>query len=780
MIELRTLGAIDLRDGAGERIESVLRHSKRLSLLVYLCAAHPVQSQRRDTLVALLWPELDETHARAVLRQELSQLRLALGRDALQGERSETLGVNTERVWCDVCAFEEALHAGRLEDALKLWLGDFLPGIHIPGGEFDRWVDGARTRLARKAVNAADRLRAQADERRDVAGAVRWGRRLVELAPYDETAWHHLLLALDRAGDRAGALTAYGRFATQLRDELEVEPSPETRALADRIRERTTAAPGIAGDVDSDEDSRESIDAGTLPPSPVVVALRPVENLTGDPRHDPLGQRLADSLSIGITNLDFAEVLVGDNVEGVTGVVSATLYERSSRVEVRTRLSAPGEADRILAVPEPVLLDPDAEDEAIQSIVARVLAAVASQFHPNMPIMRASGRPHSVPSWRAFLEFIQGSEAFGACRFEEAARRLQKAYEIDQGFLRAAIFAGTALAYAGDPAGADALVAAALDGAAFASDYERCFGNWLCADLNGRRAEAYRAAMDLARLSAHPPTQGIAAMEALKMNRPAEAARLMVGVGPDLYKGWWRNWTPVYEWFGSAYHLLGDHREELQWVMRGRERLPESLDVIRVETRARAALGEGGAVLELVKEALTLPRDMASPADVAWTAAQELDAHGGGDAGEAARRAGLSWLASGDTLTRADRLLQVRLLIELGDLDAAQQQFDALGPVKSLDALGLAALLAARSGETTGAFVAIAQLENMRNPYLSGSHLLHAAGAQAALGQTELAIDTLRRAMAAGLRFGVGIHALPILRPLSECAEFAALLRPRG
>jgi hypothetical protein len=214
--------------------------------------------------------------------------------------------------------------------------------------------------------------------------------------------------------------------------------------------------------------------------------------------------------------------------------------------------------------------------------------------------------------------------------------------------------------------------------------------------------------------------------------------------------------------------------------MRGRERLPESLDVIRVETRARAALGEGGAVLELVKEALTLPRDMASPADVAWTAAQELDAHGGGDAGEAARRAGLSWLASGDTLTRADRLLQVRLLIELGDLDAAQQQFDALGPVKSLDALGLAALLAARSGETTGAFVAIAQLENMRNPYLSGSHLLHAAGAQAALGQTELAIDTLRRAMAAGLRFGVGIHALPILRPLSECAEFAALLRPRG
>ena len=208
MIELRTLGAIDLRNGTGARIDSVLLHTKRLSLLVYLCTSHPVQVQRRDTLVALLWPELDDAHARGALRHELSQLRRALGRHALRGTGTEAVGVNAEEIWCDACAFEAALEAGCPADALELWRGEFLPGLHVPGGEFDRWVDGTRDRLVRRAMDAADRLRVRADERGDLAGAVRWARRRAEMTPYDETAWQSLLDALDRAGDRAGALAA--------------------------------------------------------------------------------------------------------------------------------------------------------------------------------------------------------------------------------------------------------------------------------------------------------------------------------------------------------------------------------------------------------------------------------------------------------------------------------------------------------------------------------------------------------------------------------------------
>ncbi|MEJ2215873.1 MAG: BTAD domain-containing putative transcriptional regulator, partial [Gemmatimonadota bacterium] len=429
MIELRTLGAIELRNGTDERVQSVLHHSKRLALLAYLCTAHPVQLWRRDTIVALLWPDLDDAHARGALRFELSRLRRALGRDALCGEGAEAVGVNPERIWCDASAFEAALDGGRLADALELWRGDFLPGLHVPGGEFERWLDGTRDRLAGRALDAADQLRAGAEEEGDVAGAVRWARRGTELAPYDETAWRHLLSSLDRAGDRAGALAAYNTLATHLRDELEVEPSPETLALADRIRGRIDAqgpAELDAGDgAGADGAARQAPGSGTAdstaPPRPAIIALRPVENRTGDARHDALGHRLTDRLMHGMADLDFLRAFMGGDVAGVAAVVSAALYARSDRVEVRTRLSAPGEGGRILVVPEPVLLEPEAVDEGLDVAVARVLAALGVHYHPDMPMLVASGRPALMTSWQAFLEYTQGCEAYGASRFEEAA-----------------------------------------------------------------------------------------------------------------------------------------------------------------------------------------------------------------------------------------------------------------------------------------------------------------------------------------------------------------------
>ena len=43
---------------------------------------------------------------------------------------------------------------------------------------------------------------------------------------------------LDHFGDRAGAVHAYERFETMLRDRLAVEPSPETRGLIGNVRSR--------------------------------------------------------------------------------------------------------------------------------------------------------------------------------------------------------------------------------------------------------------------------------------------------------------------------------------------------------------------------------------------------------------------------------------------------------------------------------------------------------------------------------------------------------------
>jgi hypothetical protein len=367
-----------------------------------------------------------------------------------------------------------------------------------------------------------------------------------------------------------------------------------------------------------------------------------------------------------------------------------------------------------------------------------------------------------TPSWESWLEFIQGSEAFGTFQFEEAARRLRRSHEIDPDFVKAGVFAAIAMAYCGDPAGADALASEAIrTGASTASDYERRFGAWFLAELHGRRPEAYRACQDTIRLTSHPVLMFLAGREALRMFRPNEALRILEGAGGGL--GWWRNWTEVFEVRGAAYHILGQHHAELDAVLDGRSRYPEALEPMRAEVRTRAALGEPQVVLEIVEHAFGLSARLLSPPDVAWTAAQELDVHGHPEAGSAVRQAALEWLGRRGPLSVTGQCTAVRLLLESGDLAP----------------LGLTGLLAAEAGDAERADAVIGQLRAIQNPYLSGRNLLLEAEIQATLGRPDLAIDALQRSRADGLTAVVELHSMPSFRSLASRPEYAALLRPR-
>src|SRR2546429_7691700 len=142
MIRLRLLGTVDLRDSQGRELGAVLRRPKLLALLGYLTIARPRGFQRRDTLVALLWPELDHAHARNALNQAVHALRQALGREVLRARGEEEVGTKEEGISCDVREFETALEAGQAEQALELDRGSLFNGFHVSEGpEFERWVD---------------------------------------------------------------------------------------------------------------------------------------------------------------------------------------------------------------------------------------------------------------------------------------------------------------------------------------------------------------------------------------------------------------------------------------------------------------------------------------------------------------------------------------------------------------------------------------------------------------------------------------------------------------
>src|SRR5207253_9664100 len=157
MIELRVLGTLQLSTAApaGRDVASLVHQAKRAALLAYLAAATPRGPHRRDKVLALFWPELDEAHARAALNQAVYVLRATLGEDAIVPRGDGALGV-TEVVWCDAVAFQQALDAGRPAEALRLYQGDLLEGFFISGApEFERWLDRERDGLRRRASEGA-------------------------------------------------------------------------------------------------------------------------------------------------------------------------------------------------------------------------------------------------------------------------------------------------------------------------------------------------------------------------------------------------------------------------------------------------------------------------------------------------------------------------------------------------------------------------------------------------------------------------------------------------
>ncbi len=234
----RTLGTLDLRSGAGQELTATLAQPKRVALLAYLALAIPRGYHRRDTLLALFWPEFDQERARNALRQAAYHLRRSLGEGVLVNRGDEEMGLDEATFECDASAFERAVGERRYPEALALYQGDLLPGFFLADApDFERWLEGERVRLRALAAKAAGFL-AEGELAGNPAGAAVWASRALKFSPDDEKVLRLLITALDRSGDRASAVRAYEEFAQHLTREYQIQPSAESQGLIRTIRAR--------------------------------------------------------------------------------------------------------------------------------------------------------------------------------------------------------------------------------------------------------------------------------------------------------------------------------------------------------------------------------------------------------------------------------------------------------------------------------------------------------------------------------------------------------------
>src|SRR5688572_27025139 len=244
MIRLRVLGPLELRDDQGNEYRNVLAQPKRLALLATLVVGPP-GFRRRDSLLALLWPELDQAHARAALNQALHFLRREFGGSAdaaILSRGGDEIGIDQSVFWCDAMAFREQIESGRHQEALELYRGNLLEGFFVEQGDgFENWLERERDLLRLTATKAARAVVGIHEKGGDLTPAIAAARRAVDLSGDDERVVRELLELLNRLGDRAGALQAYQEFARRLEADFGVSPAPQTQALIEDIRNRVQA-----------------------------------------------------------------------------------------------------------------------------------------------------------------------------------------------------------------------------------------------------------------------------------------------------------------------------------------------------------------------------------------------------------------------------------------------------------------------------------------------------------------------------------------------------------
>jgi DNA-binding SARP family transcriptional activator len=239
-----------------QRGELEFRGRLPLALLAYL-AVESDRPHSRESLLGLLWPELPEADARNNLRVTCSRLRKRLGAGNpipfLTSTRFE-LGFNPDSShWLDVAEFQALIAAveghahdtGRvcpdcchkLARAAELYRNPFLDGFYLDGcPAFEEWQLVQRERLHVQILETLARLAGFYEGNGELKRAEHYARRLLELDALREDVHRQLMRLLNGQGQRAEALAQYQACRQVLREELGVEPDPETLLLYQGIK----------------------------------------------------------------------------------------------------------------------------------------------------------------------------------------------------------------------------------------------------------------------------------------------------------------------------------------------------------------------------------------------------------------------------------------------------------------------------------------------------------------------------------------------------------------
>ncbi len=468
---------------------------------------------------------------------------------------------------------------------------------------------------------------------------------------------------------------------------------------------------------------------------------------------------------------------------GAGVVVRGSVYRERRTLELHAQLldAATG---RVLRPVERVRTTVDSVMTGVDLLRTRVLAALA----PVADTMTHLRRAIAPPTYDAYRLYVAGLETFVEGDARSALSLFLRAASADSSYPMPRIAATIMHLNLGDATSADRLLVPLRAERDRLGPLEQSTLDMTQGLLAGDLAATYDAVVRQARIAPGTIGEYMVAEIARKMNRPAEAVRVLSALGPD--HGELRGWTAYWRELTAALHMLSRHDEELAAAREGARRYPNDADVSLYIVRAQAARGDWAGVQSVLADVASSRRAFPSGAALRLAALTEWLAHGRGG-GFAHVTATVAWFDSLPAAVRDSARMRpyyARALLLVGRADSARRVLQPLvsrGRTPSFAVLGLAGVSAAAAGDTAESRRWTATIATRANALsvaerglLWGEPTYWRAVIAAARADSVDALDLLRQARREGLGMEPSVHAEPAFAALRGWVPFAALLAP--
>ncbi|MBV7274776.1 AAA family ATPase [Clostridiaceae bacterium UIB06] len=197
----------------------------------------------RDSVVDLLWGNIDEDVAKKNLRNAVYSIKKIFNEEIIVSPKRPLLMLNPNIQFnCDVYKFLDEKKQDKLlennvdEETVKLYKGDFLEGFYVKDAEvFEEWMIQERERIKERYIYKLTKCIENFMKEKNVKGAKNYCKKLFYVDDFNEQAYRSLMTIYMEEGKYGKAVYTYNVLKEKLKKDLGVSPDEKTEELYKEI-----------------------------------------------------------------------------------------------------------------------------------------------------------------------------------------------------------------------------------------------------------------------------------------------------------------------------------------------------------------------------------------------------------------------------------------------------------------------------------------------------------------------------------------------------------------